>query len=153
MTITADRVREVTPLIGLMRDVGSAHGAKTPAQVRRVSHTLHSKPTTWCSLVRQCASRGPPARRGIRAWRQLMLARLGMQDLAPKAGARLRGKHATPVGGGRRASRFGVMHMCDPFLSTGLYRELAAPSCVSGQGRGVEGFGDFRAQAIYSRLS
>ena len=34
MTITAERVREVAPLLGLMRDVGSAHGGKTPAQAR-----------------------------------------------------------------------------------------------------------------------
>ena len=33
VTITADRVAEVQPLLSLMRDIGSAHGAKTPGQV------------------------------------------------------------------------------------------------------------------------
>ena len=31
--INADRVREVQPLLSLMRDIGSAHGSKTPGQV------------------------------------------------------------------------------------------------------------------------
>ena len=31
--INADRVREVQPLLSLMRDIGSAHGGKTPGQV------------------------------------------------------------------------------------------------------------------------
>jgi hypothetical protein len=31
--ITADRVREVQPLLSLMRDIGGAHGGKTPGQV------------------------------------------------------------------------------------------------------------------------
>ena len=31
--INADRVREVQPLLSLMRDIGSAHGNKTPGQV------------------------------------------------------------------------------------------------------------------------
>lgn len=33
VTITADRVAEVQPLLSLMRDIGSAHGGKTPGQV------------------------------------------------------------------------------------------------------------------------
>ncbi|KAK9904950.1 hypothetical protein WJX75_006301 [Coccomyxa subellipsoidea] len=33
ITITADRVAEVEPLLSLMRDIGSAHGGKTPGQV------------------------------------------------------------------------------------------------------------------------
>ena len=32
--INADRVREVQPLLSLMRDIASAHGGKTPGQVR-----------------------------------------------------------------------------------------------------------------------
>ena len=31
--INTDRVREVQPLLSLMRDIGSAHGNKTPGQV------------------------------------------------------------------------------------------------------------------------
>lgn len=34
--INADRVKEVQPLLTLMRDIGSAHGNKTPGQVRYV---------------------------------------------------------------------------------------------------------------------
>lgn len=34
VTITADRVAEVEPLLSLMRDIGSAHSGKTPGQVR-----------------------------------------------------------------------------------------------------------------------
>ena len=34
IAINAQRVDEVQPLLGLMRDIGSAHGGKTPAQVR-----------------------------------------------------------------------------------------------------------------------
>ena len=31
--INKERVAEVQPLLGLMRDIGSAHGGKTPGQV------------------------------------------------------------------------------------------------------------------------
>jgi len=39
--INADRVREVQPLLSLMRDIGSAHGGKTPGQVRRADALTH----------------------------------------------------------------------------------------------------------------
>ena len=47
--INADRVREVQPLLSLMRDIGSAHGGKTPGQVRLdcVRSTALSQSTPW----------------------------------------------------------------------------------------------------------
>jgi hypothetical protein len=38
-SITAERVQQIEPLISLMREVGAAHGGKTPGQV--ISPDLH----------------------------------------------------------------------------------------------------------------
>ena len=38
--INADRVREVQPLLSLMRDIASAHGGKTPGQVGAGAYDL-----------------------------------------------------------------------------------------------------------------
>lgn len=40
-TINKERVAEVQPLLGLMRDIGSAHGGKTPGQVKYPSSKAH----------------------------------------------------------------------------------------------------------------
>ena len=36
LTINEDRVQEIEPLIRLMREIGAAHGGKTPGQVTAV---------------------------------------------------------------------------------------------------------------------
>jgi len=43
-TINKERVAEVQPLLGLMRDIGSAHGGKTPGQV---IHLSSKKCVSW----------------------------------------------------------------------------------------------------------
>ena len=52
----AERLQEIEPLLGLMRDIGSAHGGKTPSQVATVpSIALHALGLPWQDTIRSLA--------------------------------------------------------------------------------------------------
>lgn len=60
LVINEERVDAVQPLLSLMRDIGSAHGGKTPGQVRPVLLNLHPDilPSGISAVVRcsRCAA-------------------------------------------------------------------------------------------------